>query len=111
MTVRLSLPDDWAARYLHTHRPELFHPTRFESARLHLSVDPRRDYECDLAQVAADLAAGVLLEERSGRQGSYYLLRGAYHQVFLNPGIGRNSGVAIAKVGLIKDGDGLGVLP
>ena len=108
MTGRLSLPGDWAARYLHHHRPELFRPSRFESTCLCLSVDPRRDYGFELAQVAADLTTGVVLEERSGRQGSFYLLRGAYHQVFLNPGIGRDSGVAIAKVGLIKDGDGLG---
>jgi hypothetical protein len=108
MTGRLSLPDDWAARYLHHHQPELFRPSRFESASLVLSVDPRRDYGFDLAQVAADLTAGVVLEEKFGHHGAYYLLRGAYHQVFLNPGIGKDSGVPIAKVGAIKDGDGLG---
>ncbi|MBU2670178.1 AAA family ATPase [Actinoplanes bogorensis] len=73
-----------------------------------LSVDPRLDYGFDLAQVAADLEVGMVLEERTGRQGSYYVFRSAYHQVFLNPAIGRDSRVAIARVSSIKDGDGLG---
>ena len=108
MTGLLSPPGDWTARYLHHHRPELFRPSRFESARLSLSVDPRLDYGFELAQVKADLEAGVVLEERTGRQGSYYVLRGAYHHVFLTPAVGRDSRAAIARVSSIKDGDGLG---
>ncbi|MEJ3742490.1 AAA domain-containing protein [Actinomycetes bacterium KLBMP 9797] len=108
MTGRLSLPSEWAERYLRQHRPELFRPSEFESTRVCLSINPERDYGFDLAHVATDLCSGVVIEERSGYQGPYYVLRGTYHQVYADPATGRDSGIAMAKVSSIKDGHGFG---
>jgi len=106
MTGRLSPPNDWAERYLRQHQPELLRPSKFESTRVSLSIDPRRDYGFELTHVATDLCAGVILEERFGYQGSYYVLQGTYHQVYVDHCVGENSGVAMAKVSSIKPGHG-----
>jgi hypothetical protein len=62
MTDRLKLPSEWADQYLSQHHPELLQRSEFESTRLRLSVDPRRDYGFDLTAVANDLRNGVVVD-------------------------------------------------
>lgn len=108
MTDRLKLPSEWADQYLRQHHPELLQPSEFESTRLRLSVDPRRDYGFDLTAVANDLRNGVVVDERTGRDETFYVLLGTYHRVFAVSRFGEESRVPIARVTSIKDGSGFG---
>ncbi len=103
---RLRPPAEWADRYARQRHRELFARTMFEAVPLRLSVNVSRDYGFPLDQVAADLRAGVIVEERDGRDGVYYCVSGTAYKVFVSPRDARYSGLPIAWVTSIKSGTG-----
>nr|ADK54889.1 hypothetical protein [uncultured soil bacterium] len=96
--------DHCRARY-----PEQFAPAGAELAHVCLSFLPARRFVTthDLADVAADLAAGMWMEQRSGDRGPYFVLSGSHHEVFVTPAVARDADHALADVTSIRSPRGL----
>ncbi|HZM84765.1 MAG TPA: AAA domain-containing protein [Candidatus Limnocylindrales bacterium] len=98
------LHEDRLQEYCRIRHPREFSPTVAEQVRIGLSYLPTRGFvaEADLSDVAADLGEGLVMEERAGDRGSYYVLSGSRYDVFANPGIARDGQHAIADVSSVK---------
>jgi hypothetical protein len=90
--------------YCRIRYPEDFALTAAELSHIRLSYLPTRTFvaEADLRDVEADLGAGLVMEERPGERGPYYVLSGARYDVYANHSIARDSKYAIADVSSIK---------
>ncbi|MDW5330307.1 AAA domain-containing protein [Plantactinospora sp. KLBMP9567] len=108
--ARLRVPGSWADEYCRATEPELFAPSAAERTDVCLSYPERAGWltDHDLEEIRADLAGGLLVEERTGRDGRYYRLAGTRFEVFVKPRNAKDSGVPQAHVTSVKPARGLG---
>jgi hypothetical protein len=104
------LPQDRLLEYCRIRHPQEFSTTAAEQMHIGLSYLPTRGFvgESDLSDVAADLGEGLVMEERAGDRGPYYVLCGSRYDVFANPGIALDGRHAIADVSSVKSRQRLG---
>ncbi len=101
---RIDISDDQLWEYCRIRFPQEFASTWAEQNHIHLSYLPGRESirGVDLDDVQADLGAGLVMTERTGTDGPYYLLTGSRYTVFINPSIARDGAHAMADVTSIK---------
>ncbi|MDG4752633.1 AAA domain-containing protein [Micromonospora sp. WMMD718] len=106
----MRLPRSWVDEYCEAAEPELFAASEAERTEVCLSYPQRAGWLADhaLDEIRADLAEGLLVEERTGRDGSYYVLTGTRFQVFAQSRSARDSGVPQAYVTSVRPARGLG---
>ncbi|MEQ4303952.1 AAA domain-containing protein [Plantactinospora sp. B6F1] len=107
---QLRVPQSWAEEYCRATEAELFAPSAAERTEVCLSYPQRARWlaEYDLEEIRTDLAGGLLVEERTGRDGRYYRLAGTRFEVFAQARGARDSGVPQAYVTSVKPARGLG---
>src|SRR5262249_38834267 len=107
---QLRVPRSWADEYCQAIEPELFAPSEAERTEVCLSYPQRPSWLADhnLEEIRADLAGGLLVEERTGKDGRYYRLTGTRFEVFAQSRDARDSGVPQAYITSVKPARGLG---
>jgi AAA domain-containing protein len=106
----LRVPAGWAQEYCQVTEPELFRPSAAESTEIGLACLPTQrwlaDYDAD--EVCADLADGVVVQQRGTGAEPYFRLGGTRFDVFVQPRVEADRGVTQAFVSSVKPARGQG---
>ncbi|BCL13142.1 DEAD/DEAH box helicase [Micromonospora sagamiensis] len=108
--MTLGIPSEWVEEHSRTSDPGLFDPVGLERHSVVLSWAGNFPWvgTVDRGDVAADLAAGLRVEERAGRDGSrYHVISGSRYHVFVQERPGRTEGEQITLVTNVKPAGGL----
>ncbi|OZV84550.1 hypothetical protein CA850_01485 [Micromonospora echinospora] len=108
--MTLGIPSEWVDEHSRASNPGLFDPVGLERHVVVLSWAGNFPWvgTVDQDDVAADLAAGLRMEERHGRDGNrYYVISGSRYHVFVQERPSRMAGEAITLVTNVKLAGGL----
>ncbi len=106
----LQVPPGWAEEYCRVTEPDLFEPSAAESTEIALAFLPTQRWpaEYDADEVCADLADGVVVQQRGTGAEPYFRLGGTRFDVFVQPRIEADRGVPQAFVSSVKPARGQG---